>query len=352
MSIKVARIIAKVYPNGEFTLGYDSSKRMLSSDIRSQPECVQNWFYPSLSDEIKGECRAIAAHRVMESTLGSSLVANSPKAKRGLRGISNRAARSVRNMAFILEREYGNKRLSFTTVTLPELSKSDHDNVTRNWASVVKDFFKDVGREYYRKSKKDFEYVAVTEVQEKRFERTGYVGLHIHFVYLGRLTNKGNWILSSGEIRDSWSKAVSKFCSEEYAFNASENCQRVRKSAEGYLGKYLTKGSKTVRRIIDEGYSHNLPSTWYSRSLSLSRRVTRRVRRSAAVGDFLSKRFCRRLTLNTVSFYREITIESPSMGERIIGYVGKFRRTIDIYAAKDIMGLLTTFEVELCTNQC
>lgn len=351
MSISVARIIAKVYPNGEFTLGYDSSKRVLSSDVRSQPECVQNWFYPSLSDEIKGECRAIAAHRVMESTIGSSLVANSPKIRRGLRGISNRAARSVRNMAFILERENGKKRLSFTTVTLPEMSKSDHDNVTENWASVVKDFFKDIGREYSKKVDKRFEYVAVTEVQEKRFERTGYVGLHIHFVYAGRLSDKGNWILSPREVRDSWSKAVSRFCSEEYDFSASENCQRVRRSAEGYLGKYLTKGTKTVRRIIDEGCIHNLPSTWYSRSLTLAKRVNRQVRRSASVGDFLSKRFCRGATLNTVSFYRAITIESPSTGERIIGYVGKFKRAVDIYSVRDIMGLLTTFEVQLCTNQ-
>ena len=287
----------------------------------------------------------------MESTLGLSLVANSPKKARGLNGIGKRASRMVRNMAFLLERENSKRNLSFVTVTLPELSRDDHDSVLENWGAIVKEYFKILGRKYEKSSGRKFEHVSVTEVQEKRFERTGFIGLHIHTLFVGRTNHKSAWILTPIDIRDSWEQAVAKHCKGVYEFGSSENCQSVRRSAEGYLGKYLTKGSKAVKAIISKGYAVALPKAWYSRSLSLHRRVKQRIRRDYRAGNFLSRRFARRLTLNTVFMYREITIETPSMGERVIGYVGKFKRSIDIYGAKDIMELLTRFEADLCTNQ-
>lgn len=346
MSIFLSRPVAKIYPNGEFTIGADSVKRMDAEHIRSAPQRVENMFWGALDDRVKSECKAIASDRVMGSAIGSSLVANSPKKRRGLKGISRRASRDVRNMAFLLQRENHKKRLGFITLTLPELEAADMVSVTENWHQVVKEFFKTLGRQYEATAGKKFEHVCVTELQEKRYERSGFVGLHLHFIYVGRFSNKAEWILSKYQIRDAWKTSVEKHCTKTYDFNSSENCQSVRKSAENYLGKYLTKGVKAVAKVVAKGFTECLPRTWYSRSLSLLRRVKSKVKRSHAAGDYLSRKFTRRLTLNTVSFYKEITIDTPSRDGVVVGYVGKFKPSIDILNAKDIVGLIALLETK------
>lgn len=340
VSIAIPKVICKIYPNGEFTIGYDAQRRL--KQIGHKCDTVDNLFWPLLEGEVKKAVMSEVSNRVL--TLGSSTLPNSPKKRRGLNGIGRRASRSVRNMAFLLQKENSRQNLGFITLTLPELTEEDMLSVAENWHVVVKEYFKILGRKYEKKTDKRFEYVGVTEIQEQRFSRSGFVGLHLHFVYVARHARKDRWLLTKSEIRDSWKKCVEKHCKKEYDFSASENCQSVRKDAEGYLGKYLSKGVKAVSKIVASGYTACLPRTWYSRSLSLARRVRRLTRRCPRVAAFLTKSFRRRATLNTVSFYREIVIETPSYPELVVGYVGKFRRSVDILNCKDIMELLTVLE--------
>lgn len=320
-SIGIPIKICKVYPNGEFTIGYDSAKR--ATALGGKEEAPEDISWDSASEELKAELKAVAAATAMD--VGSSLVVNSPKQRRGLNGISTRAARDVRNMAHVLQTETPKERLSFVTLTIPQMSQEDNLSVCENWHLIVKDFFKSLGRLYKRKSGREFEYVAVTEIQEKRYERTEFIGLHLHFVCVGKLQRSSNWILTPTEIRDKWKRAAENHCIEDYDWSASENCQRVRKDASGYLGKYLSKGVKSAGKIRASGRERYLPYTWYSRSISLLRRVKKATIRDREIAEFLTAVFCRRLTLQSVSFYREICIESPSFGEMVIGYVGKFR---------------------------
>lgn len=344
MPITLSRPVAKIYPNGEFTIGYDTQRRLSKEDVAVKPERVENMFWGGLTDDFRGECKRLASNRVMESTIGLSSVANSPKIRRGTKGISSRAAKMVRNMAYVLERENDKRRLAFVTVTLPQLSEEDMKTVTSEWGNVVKEYFKRLGRKYEAICGRSFEHVSVTEIQEKRYEKTRFVGLHIHSLFVGRFSRKSEWILTHLDYRNAWKQAVEKYCIGEYDFGASENCTGVRRSAEGYIGKYLTKGVKATRKIVARGDTSYLPRTWYSRSISLLRRTRAKVRRSYSAGNLLTRKLARRLTLNTAIFCRQIIIDTTSRGGVVIGYSGKFKSTIDIYSAKDIVKLLNKYE--------
>lgn len=199
---------------------------------------------------------------------------HSEKLNRGRAGITTHGKKLVRNAALRLERECGNFLLSFVTLTIPGISAEGALVVCENWGEIVRVFQQRLKRRLQSKGLPG-EMVGCTEVQENRFAATNVVALHLHLVFQGRQFGM-NWALTPTDIRGMWKDVLSPYLKgveQELYWDACENVQRVRKSASGYLGKYMSKGIKACKQIVDVYPEIVLPKCWYICTNSLRARV-------------------------------------------------------------------------------
>jgi hypothetical protein len=114
--------------------------------------------------------------------------------------------------------------------------------------------------------------IGCTEIQELRLERDGVLGLHLHLVFVGRKAGKG-WVVSCVEVRELWRRELERVVGRELDCSSTENLERVKHDAEQYLGKYMSKGTQAVSKLIEAGLGDFLPSSWWSMNNSLKRLV-------------------------------------------------------------------------------
>lgn len=258
---------------------------------------------------------------------GSSMVPNShgDRAKRGRVGISTHGKKLVRNAALRLEREVGKNQLTFLTLTIPGIQQEGALNICRNWAEIVRVFQQRLKRMLQAKDLPG-EMVGVTEVQEKRFKITNVPALHLHILFQGRHPYKA-WALTPTEIRAAWKDVISPYLpltNGEFYWQAMENVQRVKHSAAGYLGKYMSKGVEVVNALYEVIPDIVLPSCWYLCSNTLRRKVR------ARITYFTSKTFSPFETMLTsecisesILWLRPIDLDIGDGRVIRVGYIGR-----------------------------
>lgn len=193
-----------------------------------------------------------------------------PRAPRGSRGITGEGRKLLRSACTLLEMKVGTANLSFATLTMPPLSPGDRAICQREWGRAIQIFYQEMKREAARQGVA-FVYAGCTEIQPARSRREGWNVPHLHFIFIGRIGKK--WWINPKKMRNLWKRIWESRFSNSYNWQASENLQRLRKSAAGYLSKYLSKGSSYnfPSAAMDSWY----PSSWQSLSLSLKRWVRR-----------------------------------------------------------------------------
>mgnify|MGYP000514497478 CR=1 FL=1 len=205
----------------------------------------------------------------------------------GTHGITSSGARIVRNAAYLIEREGGKHRAVFATCTVPSLPMEGMRVLHENWHKVI-DMYRLRMKRILADKNLSGELITVSEVQEKRYERTGIPVLHIHSLFIGK-TRSGKWAISTKDHDRIWRAVLSSVIGHgEFDSAACCNLQRVKKSAEGYIGKYMTKGSKCVRKMSADGFTGWLPKQWWSCSRSLRARVDAQTRSVDSMADWLN----------------------------------------------------------------
>lgn len=318
---------SKVWPNGEFGLSCSRKIEIGSSEIppRSARQVEDaEWMLNAL--KVHG-AEAVLSYLGFDPFESTPLPISHRRKKRGLRGITSHGKRLVRNAAFILESENPISNLTFATFTLPNVSRRESITISRHWAEVVRVFLQKLKRLLQSRGLPG-EIVGVTEVQSERTFRDGILGLHLHLVFVGRLSKK-TWSVRPVEFKEAWKSVVSGYLSsgaESYDWRACENIVRVKYSVEQYLGKYLSKGVDTLPAVAAEFGEDFLPSAWYSCSAALRERVLRSVKT-------LSDDAVRRLIdsccdAGSVKFVyrRPVQLESDGGKPVTIGWFGKIRR--------------------------
>lgn len=258
--------IAKLWPNGEFSVYKPKKMRVKPPHVEHKP------YWESLQDAliraygIQGALNALKA-------LGLSYHQNSDKvskkpARYGLKGISGKGKRRIRNACYQMTRAVGRRRLTFATVTLPDLSGREETILHQNWAKLIEYYVREVSR-HLEKYGLSGEIVGCTEIQPKRFLRTGKPYLHAHFVFVGK-AKSGGWVLSTHKHDLIWSRAIANVLDKKLImYFSSCNLKEVKKNAAVYLAKYVSKGVKEIKLACDKGYEHWLPRQWWSCSRSL-----------------------------------------------------------------------------------
>ena len=266
--------VGKLWPNGEFGLGFQKRVQM-----NHKVQKVESRFdNPKGKLEREFACRMALAQRWCDETgqavpsLGLSPHTKSHKrAKRGSKGISSFGRKMVRNGAYLLQGKYGCSRLSFLTVTLPSVTVEESLLISRCWSEIVRKYLQSLRRLLQSRSLPG-EIVGCTEIQESRLERDGVLGLHLHLIFVGRQAKQA-WGISYLEARELWGKELERVVGRELNCSSTENLERVKSDAEQYLGKYMSKGVKSVGRLIEAGLGDFLPSAWWTMTRSLNIRV-------------------------------------------------------------------------------
>jgi len=202
------------------------------------------------------------------------------------KGIRSKARRNIRNYCYLLEERYGKKNLGFLTLTMPsELTREEENLVLANWSKIRTTFTRRFVERLKRKGGTG-EYVCVTELQERRGAKFDYIYPHLHLLFAGRKNFKAGWLVTPKVCRKIWIQAIRKVCGivRPIAGLSTENLQGIKRSAAGYLSKYLSKGSSNVGDKPTEGITGALSilelGRWYTCSQSLTQllgRVTVRI---------------------------------------------------------------------------
>jgi hypothetical protein len=282
------KFTGKVYPNGEFGFVRLRKTRIplpvRSTATEDEAFDLAAFQVHGLSEALRFKQGAVASSAPVSvpspaqtgEPLDSSKLTNSHRAKRGEKGITKYGRRMVRNGAFVLQDRFGRRRLSFLTLTLPGMTDEQIREACEKWSEITRVFFQWITRQLKAAGLPTM-YVAVTEVQERRATREMRPPLHLHMVFVGR-AGGGSWCLSPMDVRQAWQRAVRKQLksfTDALDFSSAENIQMVRKSAETYLGKYMSKGAELIASWQSMFESFPIPHTWWNCSLAMKRTIAR-----------------------------------------------------------------------------
>lgn len=233
---------------------------------------------PPLSDDAAWWGRAVRVHGLEESlsakrALGLSSVPNlrtEPERRqrkpRGSMGISAYGRQKVLSTSRWLEENCGRNTLSFLTLTIPP--EACVPELFQNFSTLIKSV-REALVYHLRRSGLPGQLVGVVEVQESRQKTAGSLPmLHLHIAFQGRKP-RGHWVLTPALVDSIWKKILSGILEEEIEVTAACQIVRVKSSCSGYLGKYMSKGVKTLESIE----AQYLPSAWYVCTRALSRMV-------------------------------------------------------------------------------
>lgn len=268
---------AKFYPNGEFTLGYVSDRRIKEAEP-TDPNAFrygQLWWFNA------PEYRRLVEKWVAEGRYSPLDLSNPPNShrRRGMKGITRNGSRLVRNTAHMMQQKWGRKVLSFLTLTVPPVSEDEEKKLCLEWSRIIRVFCQRLKRMLEAQGLPPV-YVGVTEVQEKRWNQYQQVGLHVHIVFVGRRTAYDDWAFTPTEFREAWLSVLSTVLDRDVESRSCENLQMVKKSASGYLGKYMSKGCRIVNEIAESKGSEYIPTAWYTCAMPLKNAYKKSIRQA------------------------------------------------------------------------
>lgn len=244
----------RLWPNGEFTVGYAPCGGM-------EREATLDEFLD-----------AATAHFDLSLPSNSHKVEDHGKPRRGTKGLTADGKRTVRCAAECMQSKYGKARLSFVTLTLPSVTYEESWLLSTCWSEIVRVFFQRIKRAL-EKVGLPTSYVSVTEMQPKRSIREGHPALHLHFVIVGRHRSSGPWAFTPKFFAQNWRAVISTYVPGVENWDSVENVQRVKKDCSGYLSKYISKGMSMGDPPRSDGTGWSLPTAWYNLSINLRRWV-------------------------------------------------------------------------------
>lgn len=225
---------------------------------------------------------SVSQHYDGTVTLGLSVVTKSHKPietvtqereRRGLNGISSYGQRQLRSAVELMQDEIGVDCLGFGTATVPSVSEAENLAISENWSEIVRRFMQEYRRKLLKHGLSD-KIALCTEVQLGRFAATGQVVMHIHWAYQCRESaDHREYPIKPGWVQATWQRILQSFIGRPIKTRSSTRIERVRKSAVGYMAKYLSKGCEQLKEIKARGLGKYLPRSWYSMTDSLRKRV-------------------------------------------------------------------------------
>ena len=185
--------------------------------------------------------------------------------------------RMVRNCIAKLEREHGKHNLAFATYTLPDLPVDHLENLSARSGVIANRLTQEIKRNQERAGIKS-EIVWIVEIQSQRLATTGVCAIHFHVVFQSRKSRYHDYAISKELNTKIWNRIISNALGYEIEMPSAANIQQIKKSAENYMSKYMSKGSKVAQELVDKKQIGQLPKNWWGATLSLRKWVKERTK--------------------------------------------------------------------------
>lgn len=321
----------RVFPNGEFGIGRIPPETEKIADKRYEMQEVHGVHFSSVPTPYT-TVEEQTYYNVFEPYLApDNLVtareSSQPARKYGLKGITGYGRKSVRNLAVMFEKDFGRKAVTMTTVTVPSFSESHMKVICEKWAYLTSRFFQECRRRFKRYGKK-FYYVSVTEIQPERWKKEGEVGLHLHFLsncIWDRRTKQ--YLLDANWARHTWRRLLYNILSAQVDIPLPRiQIEKVKHSAAGYIGKYMSKGADIVSEVVESKGAEWVPSQWWSCDSVSRKRLQKAI--FYDTGE-VAESLLRIISHGNASDFHSISpvvIDTPANGERIVGYSGRLTK--------------------------
>lgn len=258
-------------------------------------------------------------------------------ARRGSKGISTPQRRLVTNCCYLLEEKYGKGCLGLITLTLPAFANfADLALICSNWADLIRKFIQELKRMLNRRGFPE-SMVWTSEIQEDRYRATGVVAPHLHLIYVGKRHRYSKaWAVSKQEVRSLWERILGNFLDRPITCQAATRVERPRKSLKAEMGKYMSKGGKVIKQIIEDGKGDQLPTNYGGATDNLRKAYKSRIKvyRGRDAEKFIDN--LEEMKQAGLLHYKPIIIFAPNLGKDItVGFVGwiKERQIIEEFLA-------------------
>lgn len=317
--LRKSGLIGRLWPNGEVSFHYP--KREETKEQRASSPSLKQRF-----------CRSLVASQGVGAAVKTAVLmgllnvpnfdnAENQIQRKGLKGITRKGRRTVRNGCYLLEKESGHKFLTFATVTCPSLTDEQMGTIHEKWFKIVEHYRREIRREL-RRAGLPGEMVGVSEIQPKRFKKEGKPCLHCHFVWKGRKRGH-NWAINPKKHDEIWLRAIDAVIPGAVdCVKSAAQLKNVKSSAEGYLSKYLSKGAGDLKEVVRLGFASWVPKQWWSCSRSLSQRIRRSQYVFEKGTDWLIRLGEDRNT-DMYLYFVPIKVEGKRGDEICVGYTGR-----------------------------
>lgn len=296
--VRSDRVKMTIWPSGDFTAGFVSSQQKTEIGL--------------------GLSVARNSNRPLEQSSGSK--------KRRPAQLSARGKRVVRSSAAIMDRLYPKWRLSFTTLTIPNLGEAGLKRLLERWSELTHRYYQELKREMIRQGLAPV-FFGVVEIQPKRLIRTGLPYPHLHLVHLSKGSKRnGPWLITSSWHRGTWCRLVSELSGVAVSGSPVENCQAPKKSLRNYLSKYLAKGTdySEVVHLLNNSFiwSCRKLASWYSVTGLLRSLLARSITEFTIPATVPFCEIMKSLQSAEVVRYHSVKIELGCGPPQTIGWVG------------------------------
>lgn len=262
-----------IWPNGEFGLGFYTEYELV--------EAENEWAWTGDKPATGAEPQDL----LPEDPLTLSDAPNSHK--KGLKGLTTYGGRMVRSGCYLMERQLGKQDCMLWTFTVPTLGREARAELARNWGKLVNRLLGQLSRLLAKSGRKPA-IIGCSEIQTGRLEkyRQGY--LHLHLVCPAHSNVGGRFALDVQEVRSWFKKALERFAGCSIPQTPRVQAEIVKKSVEGYMGKYLSKGTgEELAGFIEDLGIESVPGQWWFCSALMRQAITKRVASGKNAGSVL-----------------------------------------------------------------
>lgn len=352
---------ARVWPNGEFTLGYvgegeegspleewawtGGDRRLSIEQLDERLDCLHGWL------DCVAETYSVSG-KLAQFALTLSSACNSHEVgtqiKYGLHGITTQGTKMLRSAAFILERDYGKEDVTMGTMTVPYLEKAERILLSQSWGRLTDRLLQFLRLELLEQGRPPV-IAGCTEIQSSRLESLGEGYLHLHAIWPAHSNRGRRWSVEVDDLRAWWKAAIERIIGRELSHAPRVETAIVENSVEAYLGKYLSKGSDDClgQFVADLGYE-SVPGQWWYMSSCLKQKIRGETLTGRNLGELLEEYIEHTVTLGTGSGFQWLRHVDLNIDGRLVtvGYVGRLDRP-----TRDDLVMLLRMDnnLDLCT---
>jgi hypothetical protein len=342
------RAVGKIWPNGEFSLGY-----VMETEETGPYE--DGWLGKPGPQEVLDEVDEVlcqlelldAGDGGVDSVHGLpcavpltlSDASNShetpPRAKYGLQGLSAKGRKMIRSGSFLLEQKLGRHDCVMITLTVPTLGREARIAVARSWGILTNRLVQYLSRTLLSQGRPPA-IIGCVEIQTARLRKYSEGYLHLHLICPAHSNRGKSWAVSASDLRAYWAESLERVIKSTLPCLPRVETAVVEKSVEAYLSKYLSKGSgEELAAYIEDLGEECVPGQWWFCSARMREAINDNTLAGANVGALLETMVEHLLEVGTGEGFEYIRHVDRPVGGHLVtcGWVGRLapemRRELD-----------------------